>query len=353
VSVSAPHHLDALAQLTAGQEGLVARRQLTELGVGRPFVRLEMRARRWRRVHPGVYATFAGPLSELATVWAAVLYAGPIAAASHETAAWLHGLRADLPEQRDVCVPHGHRHRGSRGTIRVRQSRHLSARLHPSRAPARTTLEDTVLDLTDEARGPRAVIDLVLRVGQQRRTTPARLALAMRARKRLRWRMLLRDLVTEVRSGVQSPLERNYVHNVERPHGLPRGERNAVDNTASRRRYRDVRYRRFWLLVELDGRSAHPADERELDDLRDNEALERGDRTLRFGWRSVCESPCATAGQVARLLTSGGWTGSATPCGPDCTIETRGLDKGLPRENGPSPIRSSKRLAETSRKQIR
>jgi hypothetical protein len=316
----AEESLSSLERLSAGQAGIVARRQLTEIGIRRPIVRSQMRLKRWRRVLPGVYATFTGPLPDLARVWAAVLYAGPNSAASHDSAAWLAGLRADLPDRLDVCVAHGHRHRASRRTVRVHQSRHLAARLHPARRPPQTNLEDTILDLTDATSSSRTVIDLVLHACQQRQTTAARLSLKMRSRKRLRWRVLLKEVLTEVRDGVLSPLERRYLRDVERAHGLPKGTRNSGDNDGGTRRYRDVRYRKLRLVVELDGRAAHPVDEREFDDLRDNEVVERNERTLRYGWRSVCEMPCVTAAQVARLLVQNGWTGQPRPCSPTCPI---------------------------------
>jgi hypothetical protein len=315
-----PIELARLEHLAATQEGIVARRQLTEIGIGRPLVRSQLRGRRWRRVLPGVYATFTGPLSDLARVWAGVLYAGPSAAASHRTAAWLTELQPDLPTRLDICVPHGHRHRRSRGSVRIRQSRHFADRVHPARLPAQVRLEDTILDLTDDTSSPLAVIDVVLRSCQDRKTTAARLALAIRSRKRLRWRQLLRDLLSDIRDGVRSPLERRYFHDVERAHGLPRGHRNYAEKVSGHRCYRDVRYLRWRLVVELDGRAAHPAELRELDDLRDNEVAEREERTLRYGWRSVTVTPCATAGQVGRLLMRNGWQGPLTACSPTCPV---------------------------------
>jgi hypothetical protein len=83
------------------------------------------------------------------------------------------------------------------------------------------------------------------------------------------------------------------------------------------------------LIVELDGLAAHPAEDSELDDLRDNEVAEREERTLRYGWRSVAAAPCATAAQVARLLTQNGWLGRPEPCSPTCTV----LDSWEPSGN--------------------
>ncbi|MGH8892791.1 MAG: hypothetical protein ACRDWY_05715 [Actinomycetes bacterium] len=314
-----PEPAPSLDQLTRAQDGAVARRQLRELGISRGTVRSHLRARRWQRVHPRTYVVFTGPLPPLTRIWAALLYAGEEAVASHTTAGWLQDLVDTLPDRMDVCVPHGRRYVGSRTTVRVRQSRHLAQRRHPTSSPPRTRLEDTLLDLSDERTDPGAVIALVLRACQRRMTTAGRIRDRARLRKRLRWRALLADLLAEVRDGVLSTLERRYHRDVERPHGLPSASRNRPEGTRGRRRYRDVRYLLWRLIVELDGRAAHPEEWRERDDVRDNELVETEDaRTLRYGWVSVVVTPCRTAGQVGRVLTRRGWPGPVRPCGPGC-----------------------------------
>ncbi|HEX6918741.1 MAG TPA: hypothetical protein VF314_00770 [Actinomycetes bacterium] len=312
-----PDRLEALAR---SQAGALSRDQLRRLGVARGFVRTQLRARRWQRPLPRVYVVFTGPMPFLTKVWATLLYAGEWSAASHGTAAYLARLTDDPPDVIDVIVRHGHRV-AARPGLRIRQSRRLAEKVHPARLPRQTRLEDTVLDLTDEASTEDPVIDLVLRACQRRLTTAARLAAAAARRRRLRWRRLVLDLVTEVREGMLTPLERRYCRDVERAHGLPRGRRNRTEGRRGRRRYRDVRYLRWRLVVELDGRAAHPEELRELDDLRDNELVELEDtRTLRYGWRSVTSLRCRSAAQVGRVLRAGGWTGQPTPCGPDCAI---------------------------------
>ena len=309
-----------LTWLAEAQAGAIARRQLRALGVSREVVRSHLRGRRWQRVHPGTYVAFTGPLPPLTRIWAAILYAGEGAVASHATAGWLHRLVDDLPVRLDVCVPHGHRHRGSRPGVRVRQSRRLVVRVHPTQLPPRTRLEDTVLDLTEDAPRTDAVITLLLRACQRRLTTAARLREAARRRSRMRWRALVADVLADVVDGVQSALERRYRRDVELPHGLPRGTRNLQEGPRGRRRYRDTRYKRWRVVVELDGRAAHPEEWRELDDLRDNEVLEAdGAVTMRYGWRAVTGAPCEVAAQVARRLSSHGWPGRLRRCGPDCS----------------------------------
>ena len=311
--------LTDLHGLAASQGGVVSRAQMRALGVSREVVRQQMRHRRWQRALPGTYALFTGPMPPMSRVWAALLYAGDEAMACHGTAGWLHGLLPTLPQRIDVQVPHGHWHRGSRPGVRVRQSRHHAIRRHPALLPPRSRVEDTVLDLADEMTSPEPVIGLVLAACQQRKTTHNRLRDRLRARARARWRKLLKQVLSEVREGVASALERSYRRDVEVAHGLPRGQRNLADPGRGRRRYRDVRYRRWRTVVELDGRAAHPEEWRERDDLRDGQLLADEDaRTVRLGWIAVTARPCETAALVAKVLRRGGWSGAPRPCGPSC-----------------------------------
>lgn len=184
-----------------------------------------------------------------------------------------------------------------------------------------TRVEDTVLDLVAAASTVGNAIDAVLRACQRRMTTAARLGQSARKRKKLGRRRLLLDVLADVRARVLSVLERNYRRDVEVAHGLPCGARNRAEGVSGRRRYRDVRYRKFRLVVELDGQAAHPAHDQDRDDVRDNELVEiEGTATLRYGWPAVAGRPCATAAQVSRMLRQGGWTGTPTPCGPGCPI---------------------------------
>ena len=300
---------------------------MTDDQVGRALA-----GRRWQPSGlPGVYLTFTGPRGYLTSCWAALLYAGDGAVLSHDTAEWLWDLRDDPPTLVHVTVPVTRRVARQPG-LRVHYALHLAETRHPGLAPPRTRVEDTVLDQVDRPETSDArVITLVLRCCQRRLTTASRLTAALERRKKLRRRALLVDLLTEVAEGVASALERRYRRDVERAHGLPRGRRNAAEGTPGRRRYRDVRYAGLGAVVELDGRATHPAEERELDDLRDNElVLDEGTRTLRFGWRSVTTSPCRTAAQVAALLRAGGWTGPLRRCGPDCTLCRTAPPRRLP-----------------------
>ena len=309
----------ALAELSDAQGGAVSRRQVTNLGMTDDQIARSLR-RDWQPSGlPGVYLTFTGPVAHLSRCWTALLYAGTGAALCLDTAAWIWGLRDEPPDDVHIMIVSDRRVKKQPG-MRIHLRTHLPGRRHPARVPTVVRLEETVLDMADRAT-PDEVIGLVLRACQRRLTTPDRIRSAADGRATMRHRQLVTDLLDEAVNGVQSTLERRYLHDVERAHGLPRGARNMAEEQTSRRRYRDVRYLRYCLVVELDGRAAHPQDRRELDDLRDNDLLlDEGTRTLRYGWRSVAVHPCETAGQVVELLRSGGWDGAPRHCSANCRL---------------------------------
>jgi len=303
------------------QEGVVARRQLIHAGLTPGVARREVVARRWRRLHDGIYATFTGPVPDQAQVWAAVLRAGPGAAASHRTALWLWGVIDKRPEVIEVAIPQNRRVAGGKG-LRLHRMRGLVTLTHPVAQPPRLRVESAVLAATHDAETAGTVVDLTLRATQRRLTTASRLLAAQKIWPRHRWRALLIEILSEAQDGVASALELRYAQAVERAHGLPRGRRNSSDprGTGVGNRYRDVHYEDFGLIVELDGREAHPIDEAFRDLHRDNAAVVANQRTLRYGWRDATVLSCEAAEQVIAVLKLQGWTGEPTRCGPSCRL---------------------------------
>lgn len=153
----------------------------------------------------------------------------------------------------------------------------------------------------------------------RRLTTPELLGKTLAARARMRWRGWVTAALQDAADGVHSPLERQYVHGVERAHGLPPARRQARRRHGSGNRYLDNLYEEYGLCVELDGNAAHPAEGRWRDTRRDNVNLVQGARTLRYGWPDVTEHRCRTAAEIATVLRGQGWTGSLRRCGPSCT----------------------------------
>jgi hypothetical protein len=203
---------------------------------------------------------------------------------------------------------------------------HYSSRLpgarHPARLPPQTTLEETVLDLADASRTAEDAVAWAIKACQRRLSTPDRITTALETRNRVRWRRDLTDAVAEVRTGVHSPLELRYLRDVERRHGLPRGDRQAVTIRRGARQYADVRYTEYGVVVELDGVLAHPAEAKKHDSRRDNANTIDGLQTLRYGWVPVAYHACAVAREVGDLLRHRGWQGSPRSCGKGCPLAT-------------------------------
>src|SRR4051812_15349238 len=72
-----PQPLDQLDSLLGGQHGMVARRQLLQLGVEWEGVRNQVAGRRWGVHTPRVVGTTTGALTWHQRCWMAVLHAGP------------------------------------------------------------------------------------------------------------------------------------------------------------------------------------------------------------------------------------------------------------------------------------
>jgi hypothetical protein len=256
---------------------------------------------------------FSGAVPRMATLWAAVLAAGPGAVLSHWSAAELAGLLDRPASTVHVAVPHGRKVVAVPGVV-VHRSRHLWRIRHPVQEPPRTRIEETVIDLAEAEPALRDAYGWLARAVNARLTTSDRLLAALKQRPRLRRRRLLREGLGDVAAGCRSVLELSYLRTVERAHGLPVGQRQARVTRAGRRNYLDVLYRDFRTNVELDGEAAHPYERRFRDRHRDNATTLAGDALLRYGTPDVEERPCEVAGEVAAVLARSGWKGTARPC---------------------------------------
>jgi very-short-patch-repair endonuclease len=307
-----------LAVLARFQRGILTAAQARDDGMSKDSIRSRLRSGRWQQLHHGVYATFTGEVDRGAMLWAAVLRAGPGAALSHSTAAELYGLIDRPSALLHLTIP------GDRRMVRIPGAViHHSARAelarHPALTPPRTRLEETVIDLTQLATTAQEACDWVSRAVGRRLTTQRKLAAALDQRQRLRWRADLSEVLTASWTGVHSALENLYLRQVERRHRLPRGSRQVRVMRGTRSEYRDVLYEDYSLVVELDGRAAHPGDARWRDILRDNATIADGLCTLRYGWIDVSQRPCLVAAQVVQVLRLRGPV-SAQPCSPGCPV---------------------------------
>ena len=303
------------------QQGVLTREQAIDGGLSRHAIAARVESGRWQRLYRGVFVTFSGPVPRASLLWGATLRAGENAVLSHATAAEAWRLSDEPSASIHVSVPAQSGSLIIPGLVLHYSSRLPGAR-HPARLPPQTTLEETVLDLADVSPTAEDAVAWAIKACQRRLSTPDRITAALAGRNRARWRRDLTDAITEVTIGVHSPLELRYLRDVERRHGLPRGDRQAVTTRRGARQYADVRYTEYGVVVELDGVLAHPAEARKHDSRRDNANTLDGFQTLRYGWVPVAYHACAVAREVGDLLRHRGWQGSPHSCGKGCPLAT-------------------------------
>ena len=155
-------------------------------------------------------------------------------------------------------------------------------------------------------------------------TTAPRLLEVLAKLPRLPRRALLREVLADVEAGTRSVLEQRYLRDVERAHGLPDGERQLRQETASGIVRRDILYAAQKTLVELDGAFGHrDTVDRWADLQRDLDAAVDDHLTLRPGWAQVLE-PCRLARVVSTVLRHRGWTGRPRACDEHCSVTDGG-----------------------------
>lgn len=305
--------------LLTRQAGAISRAQLQDAGFTPGQIRARVDGGRWQRAYDGVYVTFTGPMPRGTELWAALLTCGAGATFCRDTALELDALGDDRANTIEIAVPPSRRLRPPVG-IRVFYEQHLDRHRHPTANPPRTRVEHSVLDVVHRSASPAEVIDVITRACQRRRTTADRIARAAALRSRLRWRRLVHDVCADTADGAESALEVHYVRGVERPHGLPHGERQQASRSGLRTRWRDVAYRAYGVVVELDGAATRPQEVAFRDYRRDNAAAVQREVALRYGWHDVAGAPCAVAAQVGLVLGQRGWPGRTRPCGPPCLV---------------------------------
>ena len=325
--------LDARARdVVVRQDGVATTAQLVGWGVSRSVVAHRVARGDWQRVHRGVVVLHPGPTSWRQRARAALLYAGPDAALSHESAAHLHGVLADPGPRIVVTVPHRRTVAAQRGLVvhRARTMPWAGGRLRSVDA-AQCVLE--LLDARSRADGSRAApgrttrpthVDAVVGLlcdAVRAGVAPETLLRRAERRTRLAGRRLLVEMLGQVQDGIESPLEHRYARDVERRHGLPRAVAQRWERVGGRWIRADRVYPGHGLRTELDGRLAHPSGSTDADVWRDNAVLlATGDLTLRYRWRHVAVTPCETAAQVAAALHARGWRGTPRRCSPTCPV---------------------------------
>lgn len=308
-------------RLLLAQDDVVSRRQLLRLGVTGTELRSWLQHRLLARHLPGVHLGHTGTPSWQQRAWGAVLYAEPavlfgpsaLRAASgpgrrdHDDAGPVHVL---LDAARTVH---------EQPDLRVHRTRRIDDVAQWNLSPPRARVDEAVLDVAAAATDDSSAFAVVAAAVGARQTTAPRLRAALVRRRRIARRAFLTAALDDLADGACSVIERAYLHDVERAHGLPRAERQVV-GTSRGRVYRDAVHRRYGVCVELDGRADHTrSHERDRDLDRDLDAAATGQAatTVRLGWGQTVGRPCRTAERVGQVLQSHGWLGEPTRC-PRC-----------------------------------
>jgi hypothetical protein len=205
--------------------------------------------------------------------------------------------------------------------VTVERVRDRATWVQDNRRPPRATFDYALLKAAGD-RDEAGALALVSDAVHQGLTTPTRLLGVIARLPRLPRRAMLGEVLADVAAGSRSVLERRYLREVERAHGLPDGVRQERQATANGTVQRDVRYPGQRTLVELDGAFGHrDAVDRWTDLQRDLDAALADHLTLRPGWAQVLE-PCRLAAVVASVLLRRGWTGRPRVCGDHCAVDS-------------------------------
>ena len=321
-------------ELNDFQSRVVSRRQAFSHGVPVSTAADRIKSGAWQRLQRGTYATFSGLPPREACLWAAVLRAGPGAVLSHETAAEVHGFAAKPSGEIHVTVSFDRNPArwGDIPGVIIHRSRNVASQASPPWQLPRTPIAETVLDLVAASETFDHAYAWLSRATGRQVATVEMIRGALAARKRMRWRSWLAEALDDAAEGVMFPLERRYVRDVERAHGLPSARRQARRDLASGVRYLDNYYERYRLCVELDGKSSHPPEQKWRDTDRDNDNLFRdGVQTVRFGMRDVTTRRCAQARRLAMLFMRRGWDGAGLrPCGDGCPVRGHSPESEVP-----------------------
>jgi hypothetical protein len=292
---------------------VVSRRQILELhGTDSDIARM-LRRRELAPIHPGVYLNHTGKPTWEQRAWAAVLYYWP-AALTRESALPTPSTSGPV----HVAVAADRTVRRVAG-VTTHRTAGFDDRVQWIKSPPRLSYEHAAIDVAAAKSDVAAAFQVFADACQTRETTAAAIAATLRARRRVRGRALLLELVEDLATGACSVLERGYLE-LERRHGLPTLDRRQVPaQVAGKKAYRDVDHSDFGLLVELDGGAFHDnAAARDRDFARDlTSAVTSGLSTVRLTYGQVFRDGCTTIAQIATLLERGGWPGPFATC-PDC-----------------------------------
>lgn len=298
----------ALDDLLASQDAVATRAQLLQyLSEGELAWKVE--SSRWQVPHAGVVVTHSGPLTPAQQQWADLLSCGSGAVLAGLTAATADGLTGHEPSRPQVLVPH-QRQVTDRRDLDVHSSTRLGPEhVHPVRRPRRTRLARSLVDAASWAQSDGAARAILASGVQQRLVRPQELIDVALPVRNLRRRKLILTTADDVRGGSHSLPELEFLRLCRR-FSLPTPSRQAARRDRhGRRRWLDVFWDDFGLVVEIDGLFHMSAAHWWADMWRGNDHTVAREGLLRYPSFAIRDEPARVAGQIAAALRVRGWVG--------------------------------------------
>ena len=330
-------------EVAGEQDGVLSRRQALRGGLTEDGWQWRLDTGRWQSVLPGVAVLHSGTVTDPQRGVAAVLYAGPGACLSGDTALVLQGLRHLAVPVVHVAVPEGRAvrrrafgaggdvraadcrngraqvwqpaspgragdgaARGERPRLEAHQVRRLPMLVHPVRRPPVVRVAPAVLHAVAWASSDRAAEWRLAAVVQQRLVSPGVVRQALVGMPRLHRHALVRAVLDDVELGAHAASELDFLRFL-RLHRLPAPDRLQRPVRHGRMRYLDAWWERQRVTVELDGAHHRMVGTWEDDALRANDVVvaERHDRIvlLRFTTGNLRHDGVRVAAQLQAVLS--------------------------------------------------
>jgi very-short-patch-repair endonuclease len=299
---SASRSIDGqIGDLAETQHGVVGRRQLLRLGLGRGAIEARIARGQLRRVQWGVYAVGHRSMSRESRWMAAALSAGPGAVLSHRSAGSLWRVLPQmsiLPEvTRETRCQARSGLKSHCGVLRADEVTRVDG--IPVTSPPRTMLDIAAFSTMGELE--RALNEIEVRGITNELSIPALLERYPRKRGSAKLRALLDDRV-RAHGITRSRLEERFATLLARSN-LPRPQRNASLAVRGRFFEVDCLWRKKRVIVELDGMQTHGTDLAfEKDRERDRLLIAEGWRVARITWRQLRDDAPSVLADLRRVL---------------------------------------------------
>ncbi len=271
-----------ITDLALSQAGMLARRQLNELGIDRFGVRNQLAAGRWAERSDLVISTTTGALTREQWWWLGILHAGPRAILGGLTAAEATGLRNWKRDEVTVLIPQQLEVDDLDGISYRRTRRNLDYLRSPAGGIPRCRIEPAVLLFGAYQRSRRTAQGAVAACVQQRLTTPEAFQFWLNEMRPLRWARMYRTLLADIEGGSQSMAEIDLVRVCRRSRLAAPNRQSKRRDATGRIRFTDAEWRLpngSVVVLEVDG-AFHLDIEHWEDDLARQRHLSGPGRTI-------------------------------------------------------------------------